>query len=161
MKTLIIYGSKYGFTETLAKKLAGKVKGEVKLVEAKKADKLKLVEYNQVVIGTPIYMGNIYKDVKNFCQKHKDEILASNYRFFVVGLGGPIESMKNFDTSMDGELIEHAIENAYFGGAIFLDKMNFLERAMMKKFGQSGTLYEGINEDEIEAFASSLNGDGQ
>ncbi len=159
MKTLIIYGSKYGFTETLAKKLADKVIGDVKLVTVKKADKLNLKEFDQVVIGTPIYIGNIYKDVKNYCQKHKEEILASSYRFFVVGLGGPVESMKNFDSSMDGELIEHAVEYAYFGGAVFLDRMNVIERTMMKKIGKKTTFYEGINEEGIEAFAISLNGE--
>ena len=161
MKTLIVYGSRYGFTESLAKNLAARIDGEVKLVVAKRADKIDLLAFDQIVIGTPIYIGNIYKDVKNFCSKHKNEILESNYRFFVVGLGGPVESIKNFDSSMDADLIENSIENAYFGGAILLDKMNFMEKMIMKKLGKTNVFYEGINEEAIEAFAASLNGSGE
>ena len=39
MKTLIIYGSKYGFTEDCARELKNKIDGEVNLLSISKAEK--------------------------------------------------------------------------------------------------------------------------
>lgn len=158
MSTLIIYGSKYGYTERLAHQLAERIEGEVECVSLKRAERLPLKSYERIVIGTPIYVGNIYKEVKAFLDKHRETLLGKELRFFVVGLGGPSESMRNFTASLDPELLVHSRDTAYFGGAMLLDKMNFLERAVIKRIAKSNTLYEGINDREIERFAKELNG---
>lgn len=159
MKTLVVYGSKYGFTEDCARELKSRIEGEVNLLSISKASKESLEEYDCIVIGTPIYMGNIFKPVKVFCDEKKEELLLNNVRFFVVGLGGPEATMKNFDETMDSELLVHSIENAYFGGAYVLEKMNFFERTIMKKLVKKQKFYVGINSDEIISFANNINGE--
>ena len=161
MKTLIIYGSKYGFTEDCARELKFKIKDDVNLTSISKASKVNLKDYDRIVIGTPIYMGNIYKSVKSFCDIKKEELLSKNIRFFVVGLGGPETTMKNFDETMDSELLSHSLDNAYFGGAYVLEKMNFFERTIMKKLSKKQKFYVGINSDEINRFANNINGESR
>jgi len=57
MKTLIVYGSKYGYTESCAGKLKDMIKGEVTVANAK--DKIRNIEeYDNVLMGGSIYMTN-------------------------------------------------------------------------------------------------------
>ena len=68
MKTLIIFGSKYGFTETCARKLGEQIDGDVEIFSVSKSNKVDFNKYNNIVIGSSIYIGNFW-DCNKVCVK--------------------------------------------------------------------------------------------
>ncbi len=64
MKTLIVYGTKHGTTEKCSKLLKDKLSGEVVIINIKKENMPDITEFNNIIIGGSIYMGQIQKEVK-------------------------------------------------------------------------------------------------
>ncbi|HKM18411.1 MAG: hypothetical protein GX228_02965 [Firmicutes bacterium] len=71
MKTVIVYGSKYGCTAQCAELLKERLSGEVELHNAAESGHISLQEYDQAVIGSPVYMGKILPQISRFCQAGK------------------------------------------------------------------------------------------
>ena len=114
MKTIIIYYSLTGKTKKLAESLAKKLKSDIEEITEKKrkrglfksgfeaALKLKprilplksdLSKYDLVVIGTPIWAGNMSSPVRSFLSKYKDKISKSAF-FCTHGGGGKGKAFK-------------------------------------------------------------------
>lgn len=88
MKVLIVYGTRYGATEGIAKRMAewfNTASFEVELINVKKDPWPDLSQFQGLVLGTGIKIGQWTKEMKNFIKKHNDEI--SNFKgpkiFFV------------------------------------------------------------------------------
>ena len=64
---------------------------------------------------------------------------------------------KQFQDSFPVELREHSRASALFGGAFYFDKMNFLERAVIKKISGIQETVEKIDTEEIKKIADKLN----
>jgi len=67
MKTIIIYGSTYGYTKECAERLKEYLDGEVMLVDATAGTITPIDKFDNIVIGGSIYMGQIQKKVKAYC----------------------------------------------------------------------------------------------
>ena len=74
MRTLIVYGTKYGCTRKCAELLKERLSGEVCLQNAK-SYRGSLKEYDAVFIGGSVYMGKIRGEVSHFCRPHSKEPL--------------------------------------------------------------------------------------
>jgi menaquinone-dependent protoporphyrinogen oxidase len=57
MKTLIVYGSTYGYTKDCVEKLTKMLKGEVTAADAEKDSIPNLAGFDTVIAGGSIYMG--------------------------------------------------------------------------------------------------------
>src|SRR5674476_716644 len=67
MKTMIIYSSTYGYTKECAERLKENLLGEVIVVNPTINVITQLDEIDNVIIGGSIYMGQIQKNIKEFC----------------------------------------------------------------------------------------------
>ncbi|MBU3189682.1 flavodoxin domain-containing protein [Clostridium bowmanii] len=135
MKTIIIYSSTYGYTKDCASELSKQLKGEVLLVNVS-TDKIpSLNEFDNVVIGGSIYMGQISKKIKAYCTSNID--LLKNKRvglFLCCGLPENLE--KNIKNSFPEELLKKAISLQSFGGELRAEKMKLTHKILtgfMKK----------------------------
>ena len=70
MKTAIIYASKTGTTKKVAKALADKIKGEVKLLPIANVKPRCLLRYDFVIIAGSIHYGRIQSEIKSFVNKN-------------------------------------------------------------------------------------------
>lgn len=61
MKTAIIYYSKKGTTQKVAKIISEKLNSEEDLINLKQNTPLDISSYDRIIIGTPIYAGNSSK----------------------------------------------------------------------------------------------------
>ena len=66
MKTLIVYGSKNGCTEECACLLRDEL-GETDLADVGRPHSVSLDAYDTVLIGSPVYIGKLDKNVIQFC----------------------------------------------------------------------------------------------
>ena len=153
---LVVYGSKYGCAKDCAEKLAAKLKGEVKVVDAKAVDADALEAADTVVIGGSMYAGKMRKEIPEFCRANLDTLLKKRVALFVCCLT-PDSALDYFAQSFPAELIQRAIAKEDFGGELHGDGLGFFDSmvtAVLKKVmaKQSG----GIHEASIDRMAKVL-----
>ena len=123
MKTIIIYSSTYEYTKECAERLKGYLLGEVIVINAAIDVISQLDGIDNVIIGGSIYMGQIQKNMKEFCASNvallKDKRLGL---FLCCGLPEKFEqAMKD---AFPEELLKKAISKECFGGVLRTEKMN-------------------------------------
>lgn len=135
METIIIYGSKYGFTEDCVKSLADQIKGKVILININKGMIPSIDEFDNIIIGGSIYMGKIQKKLKLYCTQNVNSLVNKRLSLFLCcGLPESFElTLKN---SFPEELLKIAVAKECFGGELRTDRMNFADKmisGLMKK----------------------------
>lgn len=156
MDTLLVYASKYGCTEKCAKLVAERLNGNVDMVNLKEKKEIDLSKYNKVIIGGSIYIGKIQKEVTEFCSKYLNTLKEKPIGLFICGLQkDAIETEIN--QNFPPELLEIAEAKEYFGGEFIFEKMNFMEKMIVKKVAKTNSDISEIQEDNINKFANVMN----
>lgn len=150
MRSLIIYDSKKGTTEDCAKTLAQALKGDI--LSLKNNVKIDWDNYDLIIMGTPIYMGQPMKTLKKFCNTNSDLLKTKNIAFFICGGGNATEMTESFKKTMPTELINKAKIISHFGGELRVDRAHFLLKVMMKKMLEDKNITHEINHGEINKF---------
>lgn len=146
MKTAIIYTSKYGMTEKLASIIV-RYRTDVHLFHIDDFDK-NLNDYDEIVLGTPIYAGRINKKVKRLLESNEELLLNKSLIVFLCGMASDNEKQViNENFSM--KIIYHA-KIKYVGGAYQFNKMNFLFKFIVKRIAKSDQDQEVILHDNID-----------
>lgn len=161
MKTLIIYTTKYGYTEDCAHALMNQIDGDVLAVNLLKDELSGLEAFDNIIIGGSVYMGQVNKKLKNFCENNKTALLGKNTGLFLC-CGLP----ENFDQSLHAafpvEVIDRAIARECFGGELRTEKMKGPDRiisGMMKK-AAAGKPEVAQMPDNIVKLAKEINRKG-
>ncbi|MEJ6951579.1 flavodoxin domain-containing protein [Natronospora cellulosivora (SeqCode)] len=157
MKTLIVYATKYGTAESCAKKLREKLNTEVELKNLKQEKNIDLSDYDKVIIGSSVYMGQIRKEAKKFCQENLEELKTKENAFYISCMREGEDAENQIEVNYPKELLEKAVFSSVFGGAFNFEKMNFLEKMIIKKIAGTDQSEENILEDNIAEFAKKLN----
>jgi menaquinone-dependent protoporphyrinogen oxidase len=131
MKTLIIFASKHGSTDKCAQMLAQKLKSDVKLCNLKGGSAPELSEYDRVIIGSPVYAGNILKEVKDFCTSNMDELGSKKVGLFICCMNKEA-AQTQLNAAFPKELSENCIIKESFGGEFKFREMNFMEKAITR-----------------------------
>jgi len=156
MKTLIIYATKHGCTEACARKLEETLTGDIELRNLKGAGEVQPGDYDTVLIGGSIHAGRIQKRVQNFCRNHKDTLRTKTVGLFLCCMEEGEKAQKQFDEAYPEELRAHAKAQGLFGGAFDFERMNFLERKIIKKISGIEASVSKISEDAIDRFVTEL-----
>jgi menaquinone-dependent protoporphyrinogen oxidase len=158
MSTLIVYVTSHGCTEKAAQMLAEQLKDEVNLVNLKKSSRPDLSAFDTIIIGGSIHAGRIQGRVKRFCQDHLDTLKQKRLGLFLCCMEEGDTAQKQFDEAFPAELRTHAAAAGLFGGEFDFDKMNFIQRAIIKKIAGTSENVSKIKKDNIHQFAATLNG---
>ncbi len=160
MNNLIIYGTKYGTTATCANELASLLAGQTDVRNIEQQGTLDLAQYDRIIIGSSVYMGQINKGIKKFAEEHLARLLGVETSIFICS-GLP----ENFDDVLKAnfpeKLLFSATMKAHFGGTLDIDKMKFMDKTiakMMSKQKGDGAPKVEIDHQAIESLASHLNG---
>jgi menaquinone-dependent protoporphyrinogen oxidase len=157
MKTLIAYASKYGCTEKCAHLLEKDLNGDVTMLNLKKNSSPNLDSYDTIIIGGSIYISKIQKEVTEFCNKYLSELKEKNIGLFICGMQEKEIIANEIDSNYPPELLEKAVVKEWFGGEFSFEKMNFLEKTIIKKVSKTTASKSDINEDSIRYFAQQFN----
>jgi menaquinone-dependent protoporphyrinogen oxidase len=120
-KILIAYASRHGATKEIAEALAGAVREAGFEADVRPAGTIADVSlYAGVVIGAPLYAGNLMKDMPKFAERHAKTLKAKPVAAFVSGssLGEPgPDDLRNAEKALQGVRAHLALRDvAYFGG---------------------------------------------
>lgn len=156
MNTLIVYGTKYGCAQKCTIELAKEFEGNVELVNLKERGNVAISDYDRVIIGGSAYIGKIQKEVTEFISANMNELLKKEIGLFICGMqeGDMIE--KEIAENFPAELISKAKSVKSFGGEFNFKKMNFMEKAIIKKISKVSSDKSDIHHDNIKKLAMDL-----
>lgn len=157
MKTLIAYSSKHGCTEACARMLAEHLDGNVDRLNLKEFHDVDLAPYDTVVLGSPIYVGKIMKEVEVFATNNLKELEQKTLGLFICGMQEQHTVKEELAVSYPSELQEKAVAKEWFGGAYDFNDMNFIERMIIKKVAKTDQDMSNIQKEVIIQFAETLN----
>lgn len=158
MKTAIIYLSKHGTTEKVAYEIASRLSSEKVSIYDLSKDKISnLDSFDELIIGGSIHAGAVQKRIKKFCEKNQTLLLKKKLGLYLCCAEKEKKAKEQFENAFAEELRNHASATGLLGYEFLLDKMNFFEKAIVKKVaGQSESVHQ-INLRAIDNFTTEMN----
>jgi menaquinone-dependent protoporphyrinogen oxidase len=141
MKTLIVYGTRYGATASTSEEI-GKVLGsegfDVKVINAKKEKVQDISPFDLVIVGSGMQMGKWTGEAEDFLKRFQKEldqkklaIFASTMKSVPEREGKQDDVKKEHKMSIDDIVAKYNLNpmsTGFFGGVIDFNKMNFVLR---------------------------------
>ena len=154
MKILIAYAAKYGMTETIAEMLAERL-GNAFLYDVGSEMSISLLDYDGIILGSPVMAGVISRDMKAFIETNREECMKKPLGIFLSGLqeSGETEYLtKNFSK----ELLDKAKVKAFLGGIYSSEKLNRFSRVILRFLAKLDGSTPFIDEEKIAAFVQQF-----
>jgi menaquinone-dependent protoporphyrinogen oxidase len=147
-KVLIVYGTRYGATESTSEEIAKVLKGEgmeVRVVNVKKESVKNIVEYDLVIVGSGMQMGKWTGSAENFLKNFQNVLAGKKIAIFVSsGAQALIEyekktveienARKLYLDEKAAKYSLHPVSMVIFGGVWDYNKMFFLFRKTLASF---------------------------
>ncbi len=157
MQTLIVYQSKHGTTEKIAKGIQmsfGYDKCEIANLNAKNI--INIDKFERIIIGGSIHAGTIQKGIKKFISKYREELLNKELGLFLCCMYKGDERINQFNNAYPTELRDIAKAKGIFGGELIFDKMNFIERFIVKKTTKTEESISDIDSNAVSIFINDM-----
>jgi menaquinone-dependent protoporphyrinogen oxidase len=158
MKTAIIYASKHGTTEKVARMIAERAGGhELSLINLKEDKCPDITPFAGIILGTPVYAGKPSKAMRDFIKKHADTLTAKRMGLFVCGME-PDKGKQGLEleNAYPLPLRQQAVAKGFLGGEFLFEKMNVFERAIIKRIAKTDKSVSQIREDKIDRFVAEI-----
>ncbi len=157
MKTAIIYISKHGTTERVAGLISEKISGSTDLINLRYEKNPDISTYDGIILGGSIHAGMVQKRLKRFCENNKEALLDRRLGLFICGMEPDAAKLESeFQNAFSSDLRQRAISQGVMGGEFRFEKMNFLEKAIIKKIAGISESVSKINHTAIETFVSGF-----
>lgn len=157
MKTAIIYSSTHGTTEKVALEIQNKLGSErCNLFNLKVNDKVDLSGYSQVVIGGSIHAGMIQGRIKDFCNKNMVSLLDKDLALYLSCMHEGEEAKKQFEMNYPELLRNHARIKKLTGGEFLFEKMNFFQKAIVRKVSGVKQTQSKMDQKAIDDMVNEL-----
>ncbi len=158
MKTAIVYATTHGCTEACSQKLAARLTGQVDLFSLKDKKPIDLSHYDRVLIGGSIHAGKIQGQVRRFCADRMPALLEKRTGLFICCMEKGEKAMKQLEQVFPTELRNHASALGLFGGAFNFEKMNFIQKAVIRKIAKIDRSVSAIDEKAMDRFVETMAG---
>ena len=141
MSTAIIYTTKHGTTEKVAQMIAERLIGnQVSLINLKENKHPDINSFDRIILGTSIYAGTSSKTMQSFCKKNIDALTQKQLSLFVCGMEpDSTKQHQELTNAYPNELLQQAVSKCFAGGEFLFDKMNFIERFIIKRIAKTDT----------------------
>lgn len=112
-------------------------------------------QFEQVVIGGSIHAGSIQRCIKKFCQQNMVSLLQKRVILFICGM-----NEKDFPAELKNaypELLrKHAAYYTAVGGEFLIERMNFIERLIVKRITGISHSVSNIKEQEVNGIVEVI-----
>ncbi len=147
-KVLILYGTRYGATESTSEEIAKVLKEEgleVKVVNAKKEKVTDISPYDLIIVGNGMQIGKWTNEPENFLNQFQKELANKKVAIFVSSAAqallehenktGEIEqNRKKYLEEKAAKYNLQPVSMALFGGVWDFNKMNFIFKRTLASF---------------------------
>lgn len=141
MKTLIVYGTRYGATASTSEEIAKVLQAEgfdVKVVNAKEEKIKDISPYDLIIVGSGMKMGKWTSEAEDFLKRFQKELAQKKLAIFastmksVAEREGKIDDLeKERKMSLENIISKYnlnPVATGFFGGVLDFNKMNFIIR---------------------------------
>lgn len=161
VKSLIIFDTTYGSTQKVAEWIGEGISGTTEFCKVNDAESL---DYDLIVIGSPIYGGKPLDSIDAFLKKNRNVLAKKKIALFIVCGDHPYpeytshvsQFLQDFEKKLDNKPV--AIQA--FGGYLDLQDLNEKERdgmiAFWKSRGWSFTMMDNLDKEAAVAFGQKL-----
>ena len=156
MSALIVFMTKHGCTEKSAGILKEHISGEVAFVNLKQEKNPNLSRHDTIIIGGSIHAGRIQNGVRRFCERNMETLLGKRLGLFICCMYEEETAEKQFEEAYPEDLRRHAAATGLFGGEFDFQKMNFIERKIVKKVAKVEESVSRIDHEAIQEFAAKM-----
>jgi menaquinone-dependent protoporphyrinogen oxidase len=157
MKTVILYMSKHGSTAKMVEMLKDRLtNSEINTINLKKQKSPDISNYDEVIIGGSIHVGNIQKRVTKFVENNMNVLIIKKIGLFLCCMYEGEKRVEQFNNSFPEKLRSHSSANGLFGGEFVFEKMNFLEKAIVKKVSGYSSTVSKIDVKAIDEFVEKM-----
>jgi len=156
MKIAIIYTTKHGCADKCAHTLANEIETNTAIINLELSTNINLSAFDTIIIGGSIHAGMINKKVKKFVDKYQDELANKKLGLFLCCLFEGEKALQQFHDAYPEKLRNKAIAHGLFGGELDFEKMNFVEKAIVKKVAKVESSTSRINYSNIKDFAEKI-----
>ena len=160
-KVLVAYATKRGATAEIAEKIGEVIRDNGLQVDVLPAGQVKdITPYNAVILGSAAYIGQWRKDAVTLIKANEKTLSTMPVWLFSsgpTGEGDPVELLKGWLYPNGLKPIIESIKPrgiTVFHGAVTLDKLNFLEKWMLKNV--KSPIGDFRDWDAIAAWASAI-----
>jgi menaquinone-dependent protoporphyrinogen oxidase len=159
MNIAIIYTSKHGTTAKVAQMIAERLTGnQVSIIDLKKEKHPDIRSFDGIILGTSIYAGTSSKTMQRFCKDNIETLAQKRLTLFVCGMETDnVKQQQELANACPQKLYEYAVSKCFAGGEFLFEKMNFFERAVIKRIAKADKSVSQIKEDEIDKLIAKIN----
>ena len=156
MKTAIVYMSKHGATSSVATEIANSITdGEVQIFSLAQNRNPDIIGFDRILIGGSIHAGMVQKRVKDFCLKNLNLLLQKELGLFLCGMMKD-QQEDQYLSAFPESLRIHARAYSLPGGEFSFDKMNFFEKAIVKKVSGVNESVSELDDVAIKNFVNEM-----
>ena len=156
MRTIIIFATSHGCTEKAVGELAQKLSGEIETVNLNENPSPSVIGFDRIIIGGSIHAGQIQKKVRNFCNSNLEILKSKEIGLFICCMYEFEVAREEIRNAFPEELHQMAKTEAIFGGEFNFDKMNFVEKMLVRKIAHVNESVSKIDHDSIERFVNRM-----
>jgi menaquinone-dependent protoporphyrinogen oxidase len=157
MKTAIIFMSKHGTTAKISENIKTElVNDEVQIFNLKENKPNDLNKFEMIIIGGSIHAGSMHTKLRKFITSNMNILLSKKIALFLVCMDKTEKRTKQFNIAFPAELRKKSIANGFMGGEFCFDKMNFVEKAIIKKISGKSENVSELDEEALEDFIRKL-----
>ncbi|MGI6083665.1 MAG: flavodoxin domain-containing protein [Limnochordia bacterium] len=156
MRTLIAYTTRHGTTLRYAEAMGRALSGEVVLADLRQEPAIDISSFDTVVVGGAVYYGNVSPALKEFCLSNIEELKRKNLGLFICCCQDGEPAQQQMRAAYPLELLDAAKVKAILAGEIDMNKMNFIERLIVKLVAKGTPVNSGFDEEAATDFAHML-----
>ncbi len=150
MKTAVIYSSKYGSTERVARLIVDNLINDVTLLNTN-SEVENLQKYDKVIIGFPVYASTTTRDMRSFLKKNWEKIKYKINGIFI--LCWDEKRLNDFIANVFPEKPGEQVIIESMGGEINPDKLLEVEKSIIFDLIGITKKESTISEEKIRNFA--------
>lgn len=155
MRAILIYTTKHGTTLKVANTIRHSSKHNISLNNLKKNSKPNLKNIDLVIIGSSLHAGSISRKMKRYLKNNEDLLLSKKVAIYLCGMQeGKTE--EQFSSNFSEKLRNHAFAITFVGGEFLFEKMNFVQKSIIKKISGVEESVSKIKDDELQEFIHAL-----
>jgi menaquinone-dependent protoporphyrinogen oxidase len=156
MSILILYGSEYGATEKCVQLIMKHLRGKVDAINLNQTKPGNIDNYDIILIGGGIYAGKLQSNIVKFVEANEECLRSKKVGMFICCKEGE-KAVEYVKANIPNRLVNDLFMLEHTGYEINLERMNRLEKFLIKSIFKIKESYSQLNYDAINRIGNKIN----
>jgi menaquinone-dependent protoporphyrinogen oxidase len=156
MKTLVAFASRQGCSEKSARLIQRMLGADCDIVDLDIESDIDLAPYETVIVGGPIYFGKLRGTVRYFCERNLQALLERRIGLYICCMQSGEIALQELREAFPSALLAHASATGIFGGEIQMERINFIERFIVRAVVRTEYRLSSFSQERVSQFLNQL-----